>query len=724
MLKFIIVIRTTSTFQSIAAFVCRINNDSETIIFHPAQMLLLRHIVREPKSCHLTAGQTYILRYMQYYYTVLVASAQYHGGEALTYSSQEEIALRSVVLVPMQKQAVIGVVTSQVDKPRFATKDVLEVYDIPPLPAQLITLAEWIKDYYPAPLGMIAQQILPGPLLPKTVIDTAGLPDNIPITSSGLPLLTDEQTAAVGQMQQPDTYVLHGDTGTGKTRVYIELAIKAVHEEKSAIILTPEIGLTSQLAASFRAVFGDRVVLVHSQLTPKARQQTWLRIIKSYQTKTPLIVLGPRSALFVPLAHIGLIVVDESHEPAYKQEQAPHYHAVRVASQLARLHRAALVLGSATPPIIDYYIAEQKHKPIIRMQQMAAAGYGDVSSLVSTTVVDLKNRDAFGRSQYLSSAMLSAIDTSLQRGEQSLLYLNRRGTARVILCNTCGWQAVCPHCDLPLTYHHDLHILQCHTCGYKQATPTSCPECGNADVVFKVVGTKAIEEEVRRLYPSARIMRFDTDNKKAERFEQHYEAVKAGDIDILIGTQLLAKGLDLPRLSTLGVVIADTSLTFPDYSAEERTYQLLAQVIGRVGRGHRDAAGQSIEQRIIVQSYAPERPVITAALTRSWDTFYQNELAERQLFFFPPFCYLLKLTCRRATSKSAEKASEQFLYSIKELRLPLLIEGPMPSFHAKIADKFEWQLIIKSKQRPALLQVIAALPKSGWSYDIDPINLL
>jgi primosomal protein N' (replication factor Y) len=697
---------------------------------------------------------------MKQFYAVLVSSAQYHGSEALTYSSGDSLPIGAVVLVPMQKQAVLGIVIGPVGKPRFATKDILEVFAVPPLPGQLLELVSWIAGYYPAPLGMITQQLLPPALSPKLISETEGFSGASAPLDTDLPPLTNDQAAALAQMTDPDTYLLHGDTGTGKTRVYIELTLQALSRSQSAIILTPEIGLTSQLAAGFRRVFGDRVIVVHSQLTPKARQQTWLQIIKG---TVPLVVLGPRSALFSPLAQIGLIVVDESHEPSYKQEQAPHYHAVRVASQLARSHGARLVLGSATPPINDYYIAERLKKPIIRMTHLAttssgtwrasppggrstsdrqAFGAGSArgashppeadttpvpQSLVTTTVVDLKDRDSFGHSQYLSKPLLHAIDTSLQRGEQSLLYLNRRGTARVILCNTCGWQAVCQHCDLPLTYHHDLHILQCHTCGYKQATPTSCPDCGNADVVFKVVGTKAIEEEVRRLYPQARIMRFDTDNKKSERFEQHYEAVKAGDVDILVGTQLLAKGLDLPRLSTLGVVVADTSLTFPDYSAEERTYQLLAQVIGRVGRGHSDASGQPIQQRVVVQSYAPERPVITAALARDWDTFYATELRERELFFFPPFCYLLKLTCRRATSASAEKASEQFMYSVQELALPLLIEGPMPSFHAKAGDKFEWQLILKSKQRPALLRVIAILKtdaKSGWSYDIDPVNLL
>jgi primosomal protein N' (replication factor Y) len=408
-------------------------------------------------------------------------------------------------------------------------------------------------------------------------------------------------------------------------------------------------------------------------------------------------------------------VVDESHEPAYKQEQAPHYQAVRVASQLANLHKASLILGSATPAIGDYYIAERLKKPILRMTKSAR---GDIETNVDMQIIDLKDRDKFTRSQYLSDALIASVKKSMKRGEQSLLYLNRRGTARVILCNNCGWQAVCPHCDLPLTYHHDSYLLQCHTCGYHQKVPTSCPDCGNTEIVFKVVGTKAIEEEVAKLFPEAKVMRFDTDNKASERFEKHYEDIRKGNVDILVGTQLLAKGLDLPKLTTLGVVIADTSLTFPDYSSEERTYQLLNQVIGRVGRGH------SAEERIVVQSYDPERAVIKSALASDWDTFYKAELAERELFAFPPFCYVLKLACRRASSKSAEAASEQFLYSIKDLGLPLSVDGPTPSFHTKIAGKYEWQILVKSKRREALLEVVSVLPKSGWTYDIDPTNLL
>lgn len=649
---------------------------------------------------------------MGFYYTVLVGSAQYHGNEALTYSCESDVPLGAVVRVPLQKVSALGVVTGKVSKPAFKTKPVLETYGIPPLPAQLPAMVSWLRQYYPAPLGTTTLSILPGQLSAKVIDEATGLRSDIPVEIADLPALTDEQSNVLKAINRTDTYILHGDTGTGKTRVYIELARRTIESGKSVTVLTPEISLTSQLAQSFKHVFGDRVVVVHSGLTPKARQSVWLRILKS---TVPLIVLGPRSALFAPVQSLGLIVVDEEHEPAYKQEQAPHYHAVRVAAQLASLHGATTILGSATPSIADYFIAEQKHKPILRMKQQARQS---IESEVDVVLVDLKDRDKFVRSQYLSDDLVAAVRNSLSRGEQSLLYLNRRGTARVILCHNCGWQAVCPHCDLPLTYHHDVHQLQCHSCGYRQQVPTSCPECQNTEIIFKVVGTKAIEEEATRLFPGARVMRFDTDNKKAERFETHYESVKAGEVDILVGTQLLAKGLDLPKLTTLGVVIADTSLTFPDYSSEERTYQLLNQVIGRVGRGH------STHEKIIVQSYDPTRPVITAALASDYDTFYKAELAERQLFNFPPFCYVLKLACRRASSKSAEAASEQFMYSIRKLRLPLLIEGPIPSFHTKIAGKYEWQLIIKSKQRGALVEVIKALPKSGWTYDIDPINLL
>lgn len=258
--------------------------------------------------------------------------------------------------------------------------------------------------------------------------------------------------------------------------------------------------------------------------------------------------------------------------------------------------------------------------------------------------------------------------------------------------------------------------MRCHSCSYKAAVPSSCPECRSADIVFKSIGTKAIMLEVERLFPEASAMRFDTDNKKSERLETHYDAVRSGKIDIIVGTQTLAKGLDLPNLGLVGVVLADTSLYFPDFSAQERTYQLLSQVLGRVGRGHRQGSA-------VIQTYAPESPLLESVMQKNWDTFYNKELLERQNFLFPPFCYLLKVTCKRASSQAAQKAADAFAAQLRSHNHNIVIEGPAPAFHEKVQNKFVWQLIIKSKRRNYLTSIIRQLP-SGWTHDIDPMNLL
>ncbi len=331
-------------------------------------------------------------------------------------------------------------------------------------------------------------------------------------------------------------------------------------------------------------------------------------------------------------------------------------------------------------------------------------------------MVDRKDHSLFSRSSFLSLELIKAVEQALARSEQSLLYLNRRGTARLVLCESCGWQATCPHCDVPLTYHGDHHELRCHSCSYHTATPAACPTCGHPNVLFKTAGTKAVVDEVGRLFPNARVARFDTDNAKADRFEQHYEAVKRGDVDILVGTQLLAKGLDLPRLSTLGVLLADTSLYMPDFSAEERTFQLISQVLGRIGRGH-------VTGRAVIQTYHPEHPVLIDALSGDYRHFYETELAARKQFLFPPFCYLLKLTVRRASITSAEAAALKLKAEIETGGYKVRVEGPAPSFYERFQDKYQWQLIIKARERPELLRIIASLP-ANCSYDIDPTDLL
>jgi primosomal protein N' (replication factor Y) (superfamily II helicase) len=639
-----------------------------------------------------------------YFYEVWVRSNKYHGNGALTYQSEHDLQRGQLVHVPLQRETVTAFITNRVNKPAFACKAIMAVVGLPPLPLQLTQLGLWLQQYYPAPLGIVAQQLTPAITKVMAAKPSAELPG--PVVNT-LPKLTREQAAAVEQINKPDTYVLQGKTGSGKTRLYTELALRTIANQQSVLMLTPEISLTSQLSQRFKDVFGDRVIVLHSRLTPVERRTAWQRLLTADE---PLVVIGPRSALFSPLKSIGLIILDEAHEPAYKQEQAPHYQAGRVAAKLRELHGAILLLGSATPSIHDYFLAEQRGKPIIRLEQLAIAE----ELPIQTIVIDLKDHALFPRSMYISLPLQAAMQAALERGEQTLLYLNRRGTARVIICESCGWQAMCPHCDVPLTYHGDAHELRCHVCNFHSAPTSTCPSCHKPSIVYKTIGTKAVVDEVRKLFPSARVQRFDTDNTKAERFEQHDQAVRRGDVDILVGTQLLAKGLDLPKLSVLGVLMADSSLQMPDYTASERTYQLLTQVLGRIGRGH--VAGTAF-----VQTYQPNNPIIHDAIANDYATFYKRELFERKQFKFAPYYYLLKLSVRRASAKAAAKAANDFAKALSDK--PVIIEGPAPSIHEKVAGKYQYQLVVKASQRSELLKVIHQLP-ANWSFDIDPADLL
>lgn len=643
-----------------------------------------------------------------YFYEVLVSSQRYHGQEPLTYSSEEALGVGVIVTIPLARQNVLGIVRGEVPKPAFATKTILKIVTSTSIPYQLIELHDWLAKYYPGPLGMLTQLFLPSSL--ATVArkkTTATVATKQP---SSLPPLTEEQQQVIKSIRSgAGSFLLHGDTGTGKTRVYLELAKDSLESGQSAIVLTPEIGLTPQLASVFEASFPGQVVVIHSTQTPAERRNSWKMILASDQ---PLVIIGPRSALFAPVHDVGLIVIDEAHDGAYKQEQMPYYQASRVAARLADLHQAKLVLGSATPLVHDYYTFAAKQLPILRME--AAATGKPIDTTIK--VVDLKEREHFSRSAWLSGQLIFQIEAALTEGSQSLIFLNRRGTARLVLCQNCGWQATCPRCDLPLTYHGDHHHLRCHTCGFTTTTPSVCPDCDSTDIQFKSVGTKTIVDELNRLFPKAVIQRFDSDSKKSERLEQQYDDVQSGKVDILVGTQMLSKGLDLPKLSVVGVVVADTSLYFPDYTAEERTFQMLRQVLGRVGRGHRSG-------HIVIQTYYSGSPTVQAAVTKDYPRFYEAQLAERKLYRFPPFYFVLKIGLERASQGSVSKAAQDLAEAILNQGLAVELIGPSPAFVEKTYNRYRWQIIIKAKQRGELLKAIAMLPKN-CSYDIDPSNLL
>lgn len=646
-----------------------------------------------------------------YYYEVLIGDLRYHGKSALTYASEAVLSKDSVVRIALRNKPVLGIVTQSVNEPAFTSKPIAAIATAPPLPPESLQLADWLYTYYPAPFGSVIRQFLPpSTAFPKTEnIQTTDTPKQ---TGPTAPPLTTEQTAALHDIQSPGYYLLHGITGSGKTRVYIELALRTLKAGRSVILLTPEIGLTAQLIASLTTSLSCPIYVLHSRQTAAERRDVWYAILCSTE---PIVVVGPRSALFAPVHNIGLIVLDESHDQAYKNESAPHYRTERVAAKLAELHKAYMISGSATPSIEEYHMAQAKKRPILHLDSLAKQT--DNSLLQSDNlIVDMRERGNFIKSNILSDLLIDAMRLALTNHEQTLLFLNRRGTAGAILCNNCGWQSLCPHCDLPVTYHGDTHTVRCHICGRTWPLLNSCPECQHTELLLKSIGTKAVVEEVARLFPEARVHRFDSDIEKSDHIEQQLAELQDGSIDIIVGTQMITKGLDLPKLSVVGVLNADSSLLIPDYSANERTYQLLTQVIGRAGRGHRQGI-------VVVQTYNPDQPVIRAAVSQDWKTYVEHELLERKTFHFPPFTFLLKLTCARATSQAAEKAAHVLKRRLEETSQKIQIEGPSASFHPRERGKYRWQLIIKSSSRPRLVEIIQQLP-SGWAHDIDPTTLL
>jgi primosomal protein N' (replication factor Y) len=522
-------------------------------------------------------------------------------------------------------------------------------------------------------------------------------------------VLNPQQQAAVQAIAdtKSGTLLLHGVTGAGKTHVYIEAANHQQALGKSSIVLVPEISLTPQLVAEFAHHFST-IIVTHSHMTEAERHIAWLAAL---QANEPVIVIGPRSALFIPLANLGLIVIDECHEPSFKQEQAPRYSALRVASKLANLSGAKVVLGSATPAVSDYYLAHVTQSPIIELPNPAIE-----TTPPRIVTIDLKNRDNFREHRFLSDELLAAMRDAVAEKKQVLLFHNRRGTSPTALCAQCGWTAECPACFVPLTLHADKHQLLCHLCGRNLPVPPNCPICHFPDITFRGIGTKLIEDTLKRLFPRAVIARFDADNATNETLAARYQELYDGNIDIIIGTQLLAKGLDLPNLRVVGVVQADTGLQLPDYQAEERVFQLLYQVVGRVGRNHHTST-------VVIQAYQVDNPIIQLALERNYAKLYEQQLVERRRAQFPPFVYLLKLMCVYKTEAGAIRAAQKMAQVIREGWPHCIVLGPAPAFYEHLGGTYRWQLLVKAKRRADLVAIVQAVP-AGWQTDLDPVSLL
>jgi primosomal protein N' (replication factor Y) (superfamily II helicase) len=542
--------------------------------------------------------------------------------------------------------------------------------------------------------------------------------------------------AQAGEKVAP--FLLHGVTGSGKTEIYLHAVEHALQAGKQVIILVPEIALTPQTVRRFLSRFPGKVGLVHSRLSAGERYDTWRRIRAGELD----VVVGPRSALFSPLPRPGLIVLDECHDQSYYQSEPPFYHALDAAIIYARLTQSVCVLGSATPEITSTYQAAQGNWHYLRLPERILAHrqavqaqvekmrlssrfrpyeeQADVMDLPPVQVVDMRQELREGNRSIFSRELQQELRHVLEHDQQAILFLNRRGTATYVFCRDCGFALRCPRCDLPLTFHSPQSALTCHHCGYQRQMPGACPQCSSSRIRQYGTGTERVEAEVKELFPEARTLRWDyeTTRKKGAHdvILSHFSAHRA---DVLVGTQMLAKGLDLPLVTLVGVVLADVGLNLPDYTAAERTFQVLAQVAGRAGRS-------PLGGRVIVQTFQPDHYVIQAAAQHSYRNFYQQELGYRRQLGYPPFMQLVRLEFRHIDSLKAEQQAHGLGKQIQgwineEKRSSTEIIGPVPCFYARISGVYRWQIVVRG---PDPISLLRGRNLNDWRIEINPPSLL
>ena len=518
------------------------------------------------------------------------------------------------------------------------------------------------------------------------------------------------------------TFLLHGVTGSGKTEVYLQSIEHCLSQGKGAIVLVPEISLTPQTVERFKARFSARTLtaVLHHKLSPGERHDEWHKIRQGRAR----IVIGARSAVFAPVHPLGLVIVDEEHESSYKQEEPPRYHARDVAVLRAHQEQAIAVLGSATPSMESYYHAQRGKYQLLQLPCRA-----DAKTLPLVRVVDMRTTARKEKSAIFSPKLKEAITARLQAGEQTILFLNRRGYSASLQCPLCGYVAGCPRCSISLTFHRQAGQLRCHVCGHAESAPQVCPQssCQNPQIRFAGIGTQRVEETLRKLFPKARVQRMDSDAlKRKEDYRRILHAFRQGKIDILLGTQMIAKGLHFPNVTLVGIIYADLSLHFPDFRAGERTFQLLTQVAGRAGRG-------DVEGEVFVQAFTPFHPAIQYARQHDYIGFYEQEIEFRQELGYPPIQRLCALTLRGRNEDKTRLAAEHLKKAIQKNLADfnnLTLAGPAPATLLRAEDFFRYQLTLRANRMAALskrLQTLiqeTPLPEDvRLSIDVDPAHL-
>jgi primosomal protein N' (replication factor Y) len=648
--------------------------------------------------------------------------------ERYTYSVPVEMRERVEpgvrVRIPFGPKTLMGLVVAGLDQTDHAdVRPITEVVDTEPLLSRaLVDLAEWTAARYCAPLAEVLKAMVPkgvrsarpetaGRRKPRSTSAALSAARAVAPALAPPRLTLAQQVAAAPLLDAVATgahrrVLLHGVTGSGKTEVYLAAIDAALARGLQAISLVPEIALTPQMIRRFAARFPGRVAVIHSGLTDSERAGEWRRA----RSGDIDVVVGSRSAVFAPLPRLGVIVVDEEDSSAYKQDRVPRYHAVDVALERGRRSGAPVVLGSATPRVETYFRAHTGDLELVTLPERITG-----RALPPIEVVDLREELRAGNRSPLSQTLVRAMEECRREGGQAILYLNRRGTATVVLCRNCGEPLTCPNCSVSLVYHAGRGRCDCHYCGASRPAPERCPQCGSTAIRGLGMGTERLEAEVAERFPGLRLLRMDRDTvQRRDAYFEIYERFRSGDADCLIGTQMVAKGWDLGRVRLVGIVNADTSLHFPDYRSGEVTFSLLTQVAGRAGRGDEPA-------RVILQTYTPDHYAVRHAVGHDYRGFAHEEIRLRKAFRFPPYSRLVTCTVSHADDAAAESAartSAERLSAILGAGDGLDVLGPTPAFLHRLRGQHRWQVTVRGER---IERAFPHLPRGrGWSIDVDP----
>lgn len=665
-------------------------------------------------------------------------------GTFTYYSDSQDVTCGMRVEVPFGRRKMTAFVIAVSDTlseaqaaicPADKIKPIYRIIDKEPVfTEELVELSSWVSRYYLCTQGEALSSMIPSGRRGTDAGQSFFEDDETSYTKH---TLSDEQEMAINEIlsdnQLSETsgsstgnnkfHYLYGQTGSGKTEVFLGAAERVLAQGKGVIYLVPEIGLTQQVIDAVKGRFGPTAAVLHSGLTGSQRLTEWKRIMN----REARVVIGARSAVFAPVPDLGLIIIDEEHDSSYKSGNTPRYHARQVAMHRVSRLSIPLIMGSATPSVEAWHLMDTGAIKKHTLTKRLAGG-----AMPEISVLDLSHEEMSG---CISERLTDEIRSTLAEKRQVILFLNRRGFTHFFRCRTCGYELKCKNCSVALTYHKNEGRLRCHYCGYSVSVPSECPECGSFDVGYAGFGTEFIEDEVRAKFPLAKVDRIDTDvlEKKGE-LQKKIAAFKKGETDILLGTQMVAKGLNFPNLKLVGVILADTGLHLPDFRASERTFSLLVQVAGRAGRFFPDG-------KVIVQSYCPERPAISLACRNDMNAFYAQELQERQIIGFPPFARLLRLVFRSADKQKAEDTSSSAADILEKLERQMAsqrkdgsqieILGPAECPLSMIAANYRQQLLLRSSSVSPMQQLVSRFiteyktPSGVYcEIDVDPITIL